>query len=260
MRRQCMLTITLALVLVGAGCATGPPAYNPFKVSQDEIYGKVKTIVLAPVIVPVNLADPEPVKVKFESILEAKLREAGFSVVPSKEGAGIWKQMTEQVGGFFDPVSGKRDDAKYRTVREHTFRELRARFQVDAVLHPAIVPVRAQWEGLTASWDGTEESITSFGDAFKEALPYALFGISVTRHGAVGALSLVVSIEDVNGVDMYVNAGGIQLLAKISGGNFVGVPRHELFANEERNVAAVNIALGPLVSKSTPSEAVEKEP
>ncbi len=43
-------------------------------------------------------------------------------------------------------------------------------------------------------------------------------------------------------------------------GGFIPVPQHELFANEERNVAAVNIALGPLVTKSTTAEAPEKKP
>lgn len=255
MWRQSLLFITLAVALIGAGCATGPPPYNPFKVAQDEIYAKAKTVALAPVLVPVDIADPEPVRAKFESILEAKLREAGFLVVPPKEAGGIWKQMTEQVGGIFDPLTGKRDEARFKTVREHTLRELRTKFKADAVLHPSIVPVRAKWEGMTASWDGTEESIRSLGAVIIEALPYALLGIGVTREGTVGALSLGVVIEDIHGVDMYINRGGIQLLAKFSGGNFVGVPRHELFANEERNVAAVNIALGPLVTKPKSSEA-----
>ena len=163
--------------------------------------------------------------------------------------------MSEQVGGYFNPVTGKRDETKFKTVREYTLREISTKFNADAILYAAIVPVRAQWSGRTASWDGVEEPIKSTGAQIVEAF---LFG--TTSRGTVGALSLAVIVEDRNGVDMYINSGGIQVLAKISGGEFIPVPRHELFANEERNVAAVNIALGPLVTKSTTAEAPEKKP
>jgi hypothetical protein len=49
---------------------------------------------------------------------------------------------------------------------------------------------------------------------------------------------------------MYVNAGGIQSLSKLSGNRFVNVPRSELFADEERNHKAVDIALNPLIGRS----------
>jgi hypothetical protein len=114
------------------------------------------------------------------------------------------------------------------------------------------------WSVGTASWDDTSESIKSTGEQVKDALPLALIGIGVTYSGTVGALSLVVRVEDIHGAPVYSNGGGIQVLAKISGGKFVPVPREELFANEERNVAATNIALGPLVTnpmaKGTPKQ------
>ena len=68
--------------------------------------------------------------------------------------------------------------------------------------------------------------------------------------GSIRSLSLVVSIENINGGDAYVNMGGIQLAAKLSGGQFVPVPRDQLFASEERIAGAVNYALAPLVRKS----------
>jgi len=68
-------------------------------------------------------------------------------------------------------------------------------------------------------------------------------------YGTVPALSLVVKIEDIHGPDLYINWGGIQLLQKISGSDFVPVPRNELLTSEERNKAAVDIALKPLIER-----------
>ncbi len=251
MVRESLLTATLVIALLGAGCATAPP-YNPFKIAQDEFYGKIKTIALSPVAVAVDLEDAEPVKTKFESLIETTLREAGFSVVPSREYAAIWKRMTEQMGGFFDPVTGKRDETKLKTVREHTLRELNTKFTVDAVLYPSIRVVKANFVQNQATWDGTSESLTTGG--FLGAL------LGGQYRGTVGALSLVAVIEDTHGVDVYINGGGIQVLSKVSGGGFIPVSRNELFANEERNVAAVNIALGSLVRKPVATEAPKATP
>ena len=258
MVRRSLLTATLVIVLLGAGCATTPP-YNPFKIAQDEFYGRIKTIAMAPVVVPGDLEDPEPAKAKFESLIEAKLREVGFSVVPSRESSEIFEKMNKQLGGIFDPVTGERDETKLKTVREHALRELSTKFKADAVLHPSIRVVKAQFAGGVAKWDGTSESMTTGG------FMAVILSQPARYQGTVGALSLVAVIEDIHGVDVYVNVGGIQLLSKLSGGflastELVPVPRNELFATEERNVAAVNITLGSLVRTPQPPEAAKAKP
>lgn len=227
---------TLVTVLIEVSCATAALS-NPFKVAENEFYGKIKTIALAPIVVLANPEDPEPVKAKFESLIEARLREAGFSVVPSREVGTTWKRMSDLVGGIFDPVTGQRDESKFKTVREHVLRELNAKLNVDALLHPRIQPVTARlfsgFFSVEAKWHGASESVSSF-----------------CVYGSARALSLFVTIEDVHGVNLYVNAGGIQLLETCKvGQGIVPVPRHELFANEERNGASVSIALGPLIQR-----------
>jgi hypothetical protein len=248
----------LIVGLIQLGCAT-TALDNPFKIAQNEFYAKTKTIALAPIAIPGDLENPEPVKARFESLIEAKLHEAGFALVQSQEMAAIWKQMAEQVGGYFDPLTGQRDESKFNVVREYSRRELSAKFNADAILLPSIRVVRANWSGGMANWDDTMEAIKSTGEQFKEALPLILIGIGVTSSGTVGALSLVVRVEDIHGVPVYSKGGGIQVLAKISGGKFVSVPREELFANEERNVAATNIALGPLVTNAI-AKGTSKQP
>ena len=252
MLRQSLLAAALATTLIVAGCATTPP-YNPFKIAQEEFYGKIKTIALAPVGVPTDLEDPDPVKAKFEPLIEAKLREAGFSVVPSRESAGIFESMNKQLGGIFDPVTGKRDDTKFKTVREHALRELSTKFKADAVLYPNIRVGTASFAGGRANWDGTSESLSPT-EGFMGMLMVGQF------HGTTRALSLIVTIENIHGVDAYVNGGGIQLVSKLSGGKFVLVPRNQLFADEKRIAAAVNIALGPLARNPAPAGERKAQP
>lgn len=239
MRRQLIMIGMLAL-LMGGGCAT---PYNPFKISQDQFYSKTKTIAIVPIIVPEDLEDPEPVKTTFESLIEAKLREAGFLVVPTGEYAAIWKQKAEQVGGYFDPLTGKPDISKLRSVREQTCQELAKKYNLDAILFPFIRVVKAQWHNGTAYWGGTSESLKPLGQKLLESL-------FLETRGTVPALSLVVAIQDIHGSDLYVNAGGIQVLSKMTGlKTFVPVPREQLFADQERNAKAVNLSLDALVKK-----------
>lgn len=243
MRPKLFLLVILMAFLFAAGCATTTP-YNPFKVSQEEFYNKTKTIALIPVDLPKGLADPESVRGKFEALLEEKLHEGGFLTVPSKEYAEIWKRMTEQIGGYFDPVSGKRDESKFKTVWEHTYRELNTKFNINALLQPNIQVFKINWSGTTVRWHGTSESIISTGQFLLDSV------VGISRYGTVPALSLTVCIQDIHGVTEYLNSGGIQLLSKLSGAKFEQVPQHELFANEERNRDAVKIALEPLINKT----------
>lgn len=243
MFRKISPLVMFAVALIASGCATTTP-YNPFKVTREEIYDKTRTIVLAPVAMPSGLDDPEPAKNTFQRLIEAKLQEARFMVVPSEKYAEIWKEMTEQVGGYFDPVSGKRDESKYKTVREHTFQELKTKFNADATLYPVIWVAKVNWSGTMARWHGASEPIMSTGRQIVEALA------GISRQGTLPALSLSVYLRDIHGTDLYINSGGIQLLSKFSGGKLTTVPQQELFVNPERNQGAVDIALDPLTKKA----------
>jgi hypothetical protein len=227
--------------MIAAGCLPTAPRYNPFKVTEPEIRQKVKRVALFPVGLPTDLDDPEPVKAKFEALIEAKLKEGGFVPVPSQELDAVWKRMKEQLGGFFDPITGKRDEAKFKTAREHALRELQAKTKADAVLYPSIQFIKVNFFSNQATWHGTSESLLTGG----------FWGnfLAGQRSGTTTALSLYVTVEDINGVDMYVNVGGIQLAYKLSGSTFVAVPRPELFVDEQRNQAAVNAALNPFIGK-----------
>lgn len=241
----------LLIALIGAGCApAGTAPYNPLKISAQDFKSKVKTIALAAVVIPRDIEIPDRAMNTFESLIAAKLRDAGFSVIPSRESEEIRQRMTQQMGGYFDPRTEElTDEAKFKTVREHILRELNVKFKADAVLHPSIRLFNAPWNLGTANWHGTTESIKPGWMQFFDALT------NLSSSGSVRALSLVVILEDINGTRLYSSAGGIQVLSKISAeGKSVPVPQSELLANDERNVLAVDIALGALIGKSVVAE------
>lgn len=241
-----LLLLNLLAGLLFQGCGQVARPYNPFKIPREEFLARTRVIALAPVAFAVPPEDPAAAGSQFEALLDLKLRELGFTVVPSTEYKAIWDRLTKQVGGIFDPITGKRDDQKLKTVRGYLLEELRTKHRADAVLHPVIQVVKAPFNAGHARWHGMEESLRP------EGLLAALFMADAA--GTTSALSLLVTIEDSNGVDLYQQAGGIQVLVKLAPGRqFVSIPQNQLLTNADRNRAAVAIALGAL-SKEEPKQ------
>src|SRR5437763_3525162 len=146
-----MITIRAMPLALGAvaglcvGCA-GHAAYNPFIVPQGRIYGSVKTIALTHVRAPSDLPNVDPNRGKFDSLITAELRSAGFAVVPPEESEAIWKRVTDSLGGLFNSATGERDTVRLNTARGLAMRELQTRFQADAWLHANIVFSSAKFD------------------------------------------------------------------------------------------------------------------
>jgi hypothetical protein len=244
MRQRTRLPLLLACVAVLGGCVAHQTPYRPFKIPERDFYGTVKTIALAPLLLPNDTEDPDAIRAKFEPLIEAKLREAGFVTIPPGRYDEIWKQMASEVGGIFDPTTGKADDGKFNTIRDHTYRELASQFEAGAVLHSAIQIVRASFNGTSASWHGTTESTSTAQTGFARFMEAFSSG---GTHGSTAALSLGVVIRDINGTEVYSQWGGIQLITKVVSRSFVTVPQSELFRDDARNSAAVDVALRELI-------------
>jgi hypothetical protein len=146
------------------------------------------------------------------------------------------------MSGFYDPVTGVRDEEKVKVVRMQMYRELKAKFNIDAMLFSDIAVVPAKLDSDRARWDGASET------AATKKFWKAVLGIS--HSGTVPALSLRVMLSDTDDRDLSENAGGIQVLAKAGVGGLQNVPRAQLFADEERNLKAVHLALDPLLGRT----------
>jgi hypothetical protein len=241
MHRSCSLP-ALFVVMLTASCASGPKVIDdvdPFKTSRDEFHRTTKIVALAELYMPDGLPDPQPIKDNFKSLIETKLHSAGYTIVFPQQYKTIWKRQEEEAGGFVDSDTGERRHRDIARAMTRTFEELDAGFKLDAVIVPTIAVVEAQFAGGRAVWDGTSQSIKAGG------LVKGFFAGS--PDGTMGALSLQVVALTANGTPLYEEAGGIEVLSKLEGKDFVLVPRNELFTDQERLQKAVDIALDPLL-------------
>jgi hypothetical protein len=245
MRHAIRLAVTAIWVVLGTACAGHTP-YNPFLVPQARIYGAVKTIALAPVVAPRELNRVDPARGRFDTLLTAQLRAAGFAVVPADSSLALWKHFTDSLGGLFDPTTGARDSAKFSLARRLTMAALKQRFGADAWLHPRIVFSPAKFDAGKATWDGATENYQSFGAKFLSAL------LGTETYGRTPALSFAVDLEDLDGRDLYVDQGGLQLYELPHGRQFEPIPDSALYADPDRNAKAVQLALRALVTRTAP--------
>jgi hypothetical protein len=227
------------------GCTTALPPraeQNPFRVAKAEILGRIRTVALAPVSIPEGLDGPEGINLEIESLLEGTLREGGFAPVLPKAFGEAWKEAVDRVGGYFNPRSGEVDETRYREVRTLALRALKDSCGADGVLFPAIQVVEVEWKGGTVHWDGVSEHLISPG---RQVLDTALI---IQRTGRVSALSLALRLVDINGNEVYLKRGGLQLGARWDR----STGRSEGLTDRGRMERAVEIALGPLLGKAVP--------
>jgi hypothetical protein len=239
MRRPYLLAL-LAIIIVSSSCATKPKIAetDPFLIPEKEFRNALTVIGLASVDMIEGLPDPEPVLAEFDSLLAAGLQRLGYSVIRPQEYEAIWAKLAVEAGGFIDPETGARDEKRMAVAMFETIEELRADFEIDAVMFPDIVVVEAQFAGGRAVWDGASQKIQTGG-----AMSSFTSG---SQHGVLGALSFRLSMRGPGGAPVFLNSGGIEVLDKLSGKEFISVPRQELFADKKRNQEAVKTALEPL--------------
>lgn len=232
--------LALAVTALLVGCSSKPRVVktDPFLMPSEEFKKNVKIVAVAPLGVPEGLADPTLLITEFSNTIDDQLRSYGYTVVRPQQYQAIWKKLSAESDGFINPVTHERNEIKMTEAMFRTLDALDADFKLDAVLFPSIVLVKAQFGAGTAVWDGADQQIETGG-----AVTSLLSG---SQHGEIGALSLNVRIRGKDGGELFINSGGIEVLSKMSGKEFVSVPRQNLFTDKERNRKAVTIALEPL--------------
>jgi hypothetical protein len=190
---------------------------------------------------------------EFDSLIAAVLADAGYSLVAVDEYIAVWGRILDQMGGLSDPITGERDEMKFDLARERLYLDLSEMYQADAVLYPEIWTIDAPFGEGVATWDGTSQSMVDFGVRVLDFIG-AILSSSESKlpRGTVRALSLVVFLEDMNGVEVFSDAGGIELL-EIVGTDPESrrmVPEEELFQDRQRSREAVDQALRALVERN----------
>jgi hypothetical protein len=230
-------TLTV-LIMFLAGCEQ----YNPYKIDKAAFASKVHTVGIMPTHISPHLKviNQEEKEKEFEALIENKLSEAGFKVVPCSEYRAVYQPMKQNIGPLFDANTGEPLETSRDLLLDHSKREYLAKNKVDALVWPNIESVRATWGTNIASWDGVQEPAMG-KDGILERIATSNFT------GTLPALSLKLIISDPNGQTMYENPGGIQLLAWLTmSSGFRDVPKENLLVNKDRNKKSVEIACKPL--------------
>jgi hypothetical protein len=236
--------------LLLAGCA-GKVERGAFAVEPDLLTRSINTLVLTPVSLPSELDPYADHMEEFDSLIANLLTRTDFVLIPAREYSALWEGVMERAGWLFDPVTGERDDERFAAARDTLFSLLTDLYHPDALLYPEIWIVGAPFSEGTARWDGTSQGLIGFGTRLIDALGAALSGSdSNLPEGTVDALSLVVFIESMEGDELFVNSGGIQVMQKVGRdpGDVRPIPDEHVLSDHERNRSAVSKTLKPLLT------------
>lgn len=204
---------------------------DPFMRSKEEIYKNIKTIALAPIIIPQDIPHKKQVKEYFESRLKTMLETLGFKVITSDKFDKVYQSMTKSMGGLYDSMTGSFNKEKHDAVLKHALRQMGAAYKADGVIFSSIIVLPIDFAGSIARWDGASDEVGAYGYS-----------------GRCSALSLAIELVDVLNNSYYYNRGGIQLISKIDGmsGEFYNVPLRQLLTDSKKNYHSIYLTLVPL--------------
>lgn len=229
-----------------AAWSCAPPAIpeppDPFVAPRAMVVAMMDRVVLTPVVAPPDLAVSPEALGRIDLALEVVLPAAGIPVVPVREYAAVWERIIRQVGGFFDPYTGARDDRKFEWARALLLDELEGRYGTGILIYPEIQYVDAKVTEDVARWDGVSESMITDRGRLDSALTVT-YDREPGGHGVVSALSLLVTVDAADGTTWYSGFGGLEVLA---GRGPEDATIFYLRANTDRVHEAVEVAIRPL--------------
>ncbi len=230
---------------VGVGVVAAPTA-------AVEPLGPGSTLCLHAVEIPVAKNQGEERRLNLQRRLRDALIAASFNIPDPQAVSDLGERVQKDVGGFIDPATGRRDEARYHAFVAKRGGALRTQFGCDAVLTASVVQLRARFSGGTAEWDGATDSVSSTGRVVLNAIG------GVVEFGWVGALSLWLHAVDLDGNDLAFRTAGIETLASMAVLKAQDVLPQDLWlTNVEKLDAAIRSAVGPggeaLRERGTPS-------
>ncbi len=110
-------------------------------------------------------------------------------------------------------------------------------------MDPVVVTGPAFVRGNEATWDGAKESIAGAKPASGKML-----GPDAGSSGTVPALSLRLTISDLEDRRLFDDEAGIQLAARQVGGQLYEVPQSGLFSNPDADLRAAEMVLREIIA------------
>lgn len=206
-----VLVVLLPIATVVATESPPPPSPPALEGETLQALGRLGTLALRPVTVAGAVGQRPDVAAEFAARIQRHLEGAGFTVIPATAYGTLYDQLNRDLGGIYDPITGRLKEEQAKALLEHAEREHKRLHPHDAVVFARVAGVLARFNGGKAAWHGVEEPTW---DAPKGKLAKFLAG-EPASYGTLPALSLAVGIEGPDRKAIYAGVGGIQLLEKL---------------------------------------------
>lgn len=239
MKKFLLLTIIVSSFVLSACNAT-----HKSSVSPTQFKNNFKTIIVRDVYAEEGLRHKQDEIAYIQSKVEDALNQRGYTLLPENVYMDMLDLVSEERGGLINTVTGKRDQAKYKAAVVETFKRLREDYAIDGVLHTELQVRKASFGNYRAKWDGQEEPY----ELNNSDMSNFLSTLVVNTGGTMPAVSLMVFLHDNQNNQIYLGAGGIQLLAKVDDDDeFVDIPDSQLMADKTKIDFAFNEAFRKLI-------------
>ena len=253
-------TFLVACAAVSTACGS-KATHDPFSVEPEQLVGRLQNLALPRVAHPENLPVTDTILSRFQSGVATTLDGAGFTVIGQDDVAGIWEPILDDIGGYYDPRTGGIIEEKRKAANQRLRRQLRVRYGVDAIVYAELIIVDAPYSDGVARWDGTSQSVAGFWDKLFETVGAVADALVQEPHvsslpvGTAPAVTLQVVVEDLEGRELYVNWGGVAVIADVETGEWLEPA--EAFQDAKRFERAVDIAMQPLVQRTVQQAQVD---
>jgi hypothetical protein len=228
---------------------------SPLLVPRDQILSSVKRVALSPVGA-YDFNVPEDVLKRLSDQVRAELEPLGWVVVDSPKAREVLltKMMESQA---FDPLTGKRDEARVTETRKSVFKNLGTDTPPDAIVWLNVVKTSALQKGGDVDWDGVEQNAFTRGPVIRKF--WSGSAVPGAGTGGIAVSSLNVYISDAADTPLYQGRGGIEVLQSIKvtprytygatafDSENIDLAPSELFKDQSREKPAVHAALRDLV-------------
>lgn len=236
LRTLALATVLLTMVACVKGVKTDDEV-DPYQMTRDEFRMRVDVMAVVRATIPDGLPDAAMVTMQIDSLINVELGGSGYTVLWPQDYEAEWAAAVATEGPIHEASGALSAPAVARSM-DATFRAVGESFRFDAIVIPRVEVVEAAFASGRAQWDGTTQAI-------KTGSPVEGF-LAGSPDGILPALSLIVTVYDRDGTVLYERKGGIEVLSKMTGNDFVQVPRDELFTDRKRIQEAVAIAIEPL--------------
>ncbi len=241
--RSGIFLLAISLSQICNGCASRDP-YIPFSIPREESHRDAQTIALVPVLGPEGIDVSESLLVEIDSLIEETLTGAGYNCIPGIEHTAAWGRIVAQMGGLYDSTTGDLDELRLEVAKEQLRHDLVDLYQPDYMLFPEIWVVQVASSSGVARWDGASQPVVGFGLRLLNAIDATLHQYEgFLQPELVDALSLGVIVENMDGVEIFQHAGGIEVL-KTNDETHTFEP---ILTDPERTLRAVRTALSPFL-------------